>query len=387
MFHTGILSRPNTRLKNSLKQPVIVNTILIEDSDSLDEICNQLSSESLLAIDTEFFRETTYFPHLGLVQIASSDHTICVDPLAFDARQGLARLLLNTSITKIFHACTQDLEVLYQYLGELPSPIIDTQIAAAMLGKDEQIGYAKLVEDQMDVQLEKSQTRTNWLKRPLTNKQIEYAGDDVLYLIPIYNKLITELKNKNRESWLIEDCASLSSDKTRFYPDMKNCWQRIKGIHKLNNSQFCVAHAISLWREQHAIQKDVTRRKVIPDDVVIQIAILHPENIDQLKKTRSISKWLNNEELISLSAAINKSINTPENEWPELNKNRPTPEEKKLLNNIQDILNKKSIELGIAQSILCPRKEAEKLINGDRSGPVLEGWRFDCIGKKLLEQI
>lgn len=360
---------------------------LIENSKSFDKVCDQLCKEPLLAIDTEFFRETTYFPHLGLVQIASPDRIICVDPLAFDARQGLTRILLDNSITKIFHACTQDMEVLYQYLGELPSPIIDTQIAAAMLGQDEQIGYAKLVEQQMGVQLEKSQTRTNWLKRPLTKKQVEYAGDDVLYLIPIYNKLVNELKNKNRESWLVEDCACLCSDKIRFYPDMKNCWQRIKGVYKLNDIQLCIAHAIAGWREQHAIKKDITRRRAIPDDLVIQISISQPNNVDALKKTGSLSRLLNEKELISLETVISKSTNSPENEWPSINRFKPTPEEKKQLNNIQDLLNKKSGELDITQSILCSRKDAEKLIHGDRNIQVLKGWRLDCIGRELLSHI
>ena len=364
-----------------------MNPVLIEDSQSLDEICNQLCKEPILAIDTEFFRETTYFPHLGLVQIASPDCIVCIDPLAFDARQGLARLLLDPAITKIFHSCIQDMEVLYQYLGELPSPVIDTQIAAAMLGQDEQIGYAKLVEEQMDVQLEKSQTRTNWLKRPLTKKQIEYAGDDVLYLIPIYHKLVTELKNKHREAWLIEDSTWVCSDKTRFFPDMKNCWQRIKGIYKLDGIQLCLAQAISQWREQHAIKKDVTRRRAIPDDLVIQIAIAQPGNVDTLKKTGAISRWLDDEDLASLASVINQGLKTPPGEWPSINKQKPTPEEKDRLNNILDLLNKKSGELGIAQSVLCSRKEVEKLINGERDIQVLKGWRLDCIGRELLNHM
>lgn len=172
--------------------------VLIENKEALDVLINALLNEPMIAVDTEFFRETTYFPHLGLVQIAGPDHIACIDPLAFDAREGLAKLLLNPSITKLFHACIQDLEVLYQYLGKMPCPLVDTQIAAAMSGTQDQMGYARLVEEQMGIQLEKSQTRTNWLKRPLTSRQIEYAGDDVLYLLPMYEKLRTDLQQKNR---------------------------------------------------------------------------------------------------------------------------------------------------------------------------------------------
>jgi ribonuclease D len=367
--------------------PQNMNPVLIENSKALDDICDKLCREPILAIDTEFFRETTYFPHLGLIQIASPDCIICIDPLAFDARLGVARLLLNNSITKIFHACSQDMEVLYQYLGELPYPIVDTQVAAAMLGLNEQIGYATLVEELMGVQLEKSQTRTNWLKRPLTKKQIEYAGDDVLYLIPLYSKLISQLKSKNRESWFLEDCARFYSDKTRFHPDMKNCWHRIKGIYKLKDIQLCIAYDVAQWREQHAIKKDVTRKRAIPDDIVIQIAIAQPDSVNALKKTGSIMRWLDTEELNSLATVINTSINKPKKEWPSLNKERPTPEEKTLLRKILDLLDKKSGELGLAQSILCSRKDAEKLIHHNHDIQLLKGWRFDCIGRELLDVI
>lgn len=360
---------------------------LVENSQALDELCDELSAEPLLAIDTEFFRETSYFPHLGLVQIASPNHIVCIDPLAFDARQGLARLLLDTSITKIFHACLQDLEVLYQYLGQLPCPIVDTQIAAAMLGQDEQIGYAKLVEEQMDVQLEKSQTRTNWLRRPLTNKQIEYAGDDVLYLIPLYEKLITGLKSKNRESWLLEDCTNLCNDEARFYPDMNNCWQRVKGVYKLKSTQLSIANVVAQWREQHAMKKDMTRKRVIPDALVIQLAVAQPRNIEALSKTGAISKFLDAEERISLLAVINESLNNSDSSLPEISRYKPTLDERKLLNRALDLLSKKSAELDIAQSILCSRKDAEKLINGDHDIQVLSGWRFDSIGGKLLDLV
>lgn len=361
--------------------------MLIESSDALKELCADFINEPLLAVDTEFFRETTYYPHLGLVQLASPSRVACIDPLAFDAREGLATLLLNPDITKIFHSCIQDLEVMYQYLGKLPEPIVDTQIAAAMLGKQDQIGYAALVEQQMGIQLEKSQTRTNWLKRPLTSQQIEYAGNDVLYLIPMYQKLMTELKHKHRQPWLKEDCDRLSNDENRFFPDMNNCWKRVKGIHKLRGIQLSICYEVAQWREQLAIQKDLTRRKALPDELIIQIATLQPDTSDALKKIPSMKRLLNADELNSLAEAIHKGLGTPEAEWPSAERHKPSADEKALLKRCLGMLQDKTEELGIAQGILCSRKDVEKMIRGDKDIQVLNGWRLDCIGRELLTQI
>jgi ribonuclease D len=361
--------------------------ILIESNTALENLCDELISEPLLGVDTEFFRETTYYPHLGLVQFASPGRIACVDPLAFDAREGIAALLLNPAITKIFHSCIQDLEVLYQYLGKLPQTIVDTQIAAAMLGEYDQIGYANLVEQQMGAQLEKSQTRTNWLKRPLTSRQIEYAADDVLYLIPIYQKLLAELKHKHREHWLNEDCDQLSKNETRFFPDMHNCWRRVKGISKLRGIQLAVAYAVAQWREQLAMQKDLTRRKALPDDLLLQISTLESDNNEELRKISRLNKLFNEDELNSLSEAISKGLNTAEAEWPSIGRYKPSTDEKALLTQCLDLLRDKTEKLGIAQSVLCSRKDVEKIIAGNRDVPVLNGWRLDCIGRELLEQI
>lgn len=363
--------------------------VLIETEDALDALCDELAGEPLLAIDTEFFRETSYFPHLGLVQIASPDRIACVDPLAFDARKGLAKLLLNPDVTKIFHACIQDLEVLYQYLGEFPCPLIDTQVAAAMLGAQDQVGYGKLVEAQMGVQLEKSQTRTNWLKRPLTSRQIEYAGDDVLYLIPMYEKLLAELEQKQRQNWLNEDCSRLCTDIERFYPDMNNCWKRTKGASRLNGIELSVCYSVAQWREQHAMKKDLTRRKMLDDESLLNIAGSQPTTVESLKKIVQSGKTrkLNGDEMESLLAAVLEGINRPKAEWPSQERYIPGNEEKTQVRQMLEYVRKRAEHDGIAQGILCSRKEIEKMVSGKRNGQLLNGWRLDYIGKELLAML
>ena len=360
--------------------------ILIEDNPSLIEFCDKFVNEPLLAVDTEFFRETTYYPHLGLIQIASPDHIICVDPLAFDAREQLRRLFFNPDITKVLHACSQDMEVLFQYFDELPAPIFDTQIAAAMLGHQDQIGYANLVAGQYDVELDKSQTRTNWLKRPLSAKQIEYAGEDVLYLLPLYEKFNQALKDINRDSWLQEDCQQLCGNSQRFQPDLENCWQRVKGYFKLSDMQLAVCRSIAQWREQLAMKKDMTRRRIMSDDLLLKLAATQVD-VSQLSTIDRQIAQFSRDEQEALAEAIKTGLQSPESEWPVINRERPSNEEKALLKHLRALVQNKADALNIHQSVLCSKKELEKLMHGTRQGKLLTGWRFDCIGQQLLTEL
>ena len=362
-----------------------MNPILIEDNQALTQFCDKLIDEPLLAVDTEFFRETTYFPHLGLIQIAGCEDIVCVDPLAFDAREQLRRLFFNPDIIKVLHSCSQDMEVLFQYFGDLPAPIFDTQIAAAMLGFQDQIGYAKLVAQEYEVELDKSQTRTNWLKRPLSAKQIEYAGEDVLYLLPLYEKFSAALKDNERDNWLQEDCEQLCGNSDRFQPDMENCWLRVKGYIQLEGVQLAVCRSIAQWREHLAIEQDLTRRKVMADDLVLKLSAA--TNSTQLIATDKYIARFSAAEQKKLAQAIETGLSMPESEWPWLNRQRPSAEEKSQLKQLQSVVQNRADALNIHQSVLCSKKDLEKLMKGSRQGKLFTGWRLDCIGQQLLAEV
>lgn len=361
-----------------------MNPVLIENQTQFDKHFSTLSSESLLAVDTEFFRETTYFPHLGLIQVANAKIVACIDPLAFDARDSIASLFLNPDITKVFHSCSQDLEVLNLYLGELPYPILDTQIAASLIDETEQIGYAKLVMNELNVSLDKSQTRTNWLNRPLTEKQLEYAADDVYYLFQLIETLSSKLEKLNRKNWFFEDCGMLCSSPQQYEPDTSNCGLRVKGRHKLPGLELAIINSVANWREQLAIEKDKTRRRVIPDSDIVLIATEKPETIEELSQTGQLSRYLNADEIQSLLNLIKKSYRIPKNEWPDNRRNKLDPDEKKRLESLQSSVRKKASELEISSSILCSRKELTSLFSGNRDCRVLTGWRLTIIGSELL---
>ena len=358
---------------------------LIESPAALAALCDELKTQDCIAVDTEFARERTYFPHIGLIQIAGDAQIACIDPLAFDVKPQLSELLFNNSITKVFHACLQDLEVLQLTLGEKPCPLFDTQVATALMHADHQISYAKLVEKELDIQLPKSQTRTDWLKRPLSKAQLEYAADDVRYLLSLYKQQLGELEALKRLQWMREECDRLCSTALNNQNDLSNCWTRVKGKERLRGIELAVLQEVAIWREQQAIAKDRTRRRILPDDHVVQIAVKQPRNISELSRIGHIRKLFDMFELESLSETICSACGKAEAEWPTLKRRQLTQDQSSALSAVLDALAKQASGLGISQGMLCNRKDAEKLVLGKRDLQVLRGWRLDCIGSKLLE--
>ena len=372
---------------------------LIESSSKMLNLLERLNDEKIIAVDTEFFRETTYYPQLALVQIATASIVACIDPLAFDAKPGLKKLLLNDDITKIFHSCSQDLEVLFYYLGKIPHCIYDTQIANALLSEHHQIGYASLVENELGMKLDKSQTRTNWLQRPLTEKQIQYAADDVFYLYQLHSLLDNKLHNACRKTWFDEESSTLLNDENNFLVATDKLWRRVKGATKLNKNKLAIVQSIAVWREHLAQQKDKTRRKILSDDIIIQLAIDPPENTSALNSYIYRNTNFNDKEKQQLFETIQTALVCPENEWPDNRFNVLDNQQKTLLKNLQLCVNSQAEKLGISSAILCSRKELEKLIllykqrdnQQDESLQgklnILQGWRFRCVGQHLIETI
>ncbi len=359
----------------------------IDTPEALGVFCDELKSQPCIAIDTEFARETSYFPHIGLIQIAGDNRIACIDPLAFDTKPLLSRLLYDDSITKVFHACLQDLEVLERVMGKIPCPLFDTQIATALMNEDHQISYARLVESELNIKLPKSETRTNWLKRPLTAAQLEYAADDVRFLLPLYKQQLDELAALHRSAWIREECERLCSININHKNDLEHCWSRVKGKERLRGIELAVLQKAAVWREQQAIARDRTRRRILPDDHIIQIGVRQPKNVSELSRIGRMSQFLKMSGLDSLTEAILMAYQMPESEWPTLKRRQLTQDQSTALTAVLDLLRKKASELGISPGMLCNRKDAEKLVIGERHLPVLSGWRLECIGDELLKKL
>lgn len=361
----------------------------------MDELLLQLSNKTLIAVDTEFFRETTYYPQLALVQIATDSIVACIDPLAFDAKPALKKILLDKNITKIFHSCSQDMEVLFYYLGQAPVTVFDTQIGNALLTENHQISYAALVENELGTLLDKSQTRTNWLQRPLTKKQIQYAGDDVFYLYQLYFKLNEKLQLTDRKTWFEEDNLLFNRSDNNYQVTTDTLWKRVKGTTRLSQDKLAIVQAIAVWREQLAQQKDKTRRKILGDDIIVNLAFNPPQNYSELVPFTSNSRNISDTENQQLFNIIEKALQLPPEKWPDNRFNNLDNQQKLLLKELQQLVLNKAEELNIAAAVLCSRKDLEKLIilyaeQEQAETPALNianGWRFHCIGRQLIDII
>src|SRR4051812_14026581 len=253
---------------------------IVTTSPALDELAAELQTGALIGLDTEFLRERTYRAELCLVQLSSRSDAWCVDPLALSDLSPLAGILTAPAITKVMHASRQDVEVLFPVAG-LARPIFDTQIAAALTGLPAQIGYGELVRRTLGTDLAKSHTRTDWSRRPLSPEQVEYALDDVRYLLPLKASLEEQLDKLNRLPWLAEELASLT-DAQSFTVNPEEAWQRLKGLRGLDPGRTRLTRALAAWRERRAIDRNRPRGWILDDTVLREIVMRVPRTVEQL---------------------------------------------------------------------------------------------------------
>ncbi|MCL4163500.1 UNVERIFIED_CONTAM: hypothetical protein GTU68_040319, partial [Idotea baltica] len=258
---------------------------LIETTEQLETFVNKISNAAWVAIDTEFLREKTYFAKLCLVQVEADGFRACIDPLSIENLSSFSEVLHNPNIVKVLHAAHQDLEILLQLTGKVPAPIFDTQVAASVLGIGDQMGYARLVEDMLGVSLAKTQSRTDWSKRPLKPAQLEYAIDDVRYLAQIYPKMIDELKQQGRLSWLDKD-FSRATDPEVYASNARERWKKIRGNQVLKRPQLAVLRELAAWREDKAEKSDRPRKWIVSDDILLDLSRQQPSNLNEIGDIR-----------------------------------------------------------------------------------------------------
>ena len=240
----------------------------IASQENLEAFVRRAASSSVLAIDTEFLREKTYYANLCLIQLATDAEVAVVDPFAIEDMKVLAPLLTDSSIVKLFHAGGQDLEILYRELGVLPAPLFDTQVAATLLGHTQQIGYGPLVHSLCGVNLKKSDSFTDWSRRPLSTSQLEYAADDVIYLPKMYRIMVEKLEAKGRLHWLDNDFAAMS-DPAHYESDPFERYKRLKRVGQLTRRQLSAAREVACWREVTAQERDMPRKWVLTDEQIV----------------------------------------------------------------------------------------------------------------------
>ncbi|WP_428311705.1 ribonuclease D [Hydrocarboniphaga sp.] len=358
--------------------------MLIDTDAALRSAVDGFADRPWLTVDTEFVREETYWPQLCLIQVGDGRSEVAVDTTRIKDLAPLLDLLQNPATVSVFHAASQDLEIFVRLRGVAPTPVFDTQIAASLLGIGDQLGYAALVEKRLGIVVDKSLSRTNWARRPLTAAELTYAEDDVRHLAVIYPTLREELIARGRLAWLEEDCARLSRPE-RYQPQPDTAWERLKGLARLPAKAQHVAAALAAWRERLAEARDRPRKWILADDALYRIAERQPTDADQLAGLQVLPpKTLERHtaELLRVVAGSRDS-GAPALALDQLPSEAQKARTQKLLARVREI----ALELGIPSSLLAPRADVEAvaLLGAEADVPLLSGWRREVAGEVLLK--
>jgi len=363
---------------------------LITTSEALADLCARLSQADFVCVDTEFMRENTYWPELCLIQIADANEAAAIDPLAKDLDMSplLDLLVDNEDVLKVFHAGGQDVEIVYNLTGKTPHPIFDTQIAMMAVSQSEQIGYSNLVESWLGLTIDKGARFTDWGRRPLTERQIEYAIGDVTHLAKIFPKLLQRLIKTGRGEWLDIEMEKLA-DPANYRNDPDQAWQRIKAPGR-NPAMLGRLKALAHWRELEAQDKNIPRGRIARDETVADIACHPPKTQADLAKVRGLSPaWKDNEIGKRLMAAIESAKPLSDAELPPRTpRGAPLGKEGALVADLLKLLLKiRSREIDVASRLLARSEDLELLAAGIRELPLLKGWRFEVFGKDALDLV
>jgi ribonuclease D len=355
----------------------------IDTTEALAAFCEKLAGAPWLALDTEFLREKTYYPKFCLLQIAAGEQVACIDPLALPSLEPLASLLYDENIVKVLHSGRQDLEIFHLLYGRPPAPLFDTQLAAPLLGMNEQIGYAALVQEVLGVHLGKTHSRTDWSRRPLSAEQLTYAADDAIYLGQVYEKIRPQLESMGRLAWLAQDFAELANPETyRNPPEL--AWRRIGGVQQLKSKPLSVLQALAAWREDAAREMDLPRGWIVKDEALLDIARRLPKSVEDIKDIRGLPERMlqkHGAHICKLAqAALQKPPQTLE---MKRSSGIKSADREALLDLLQAVVRLRAAENALNPSILAGRKDLEQLLDGEGQARMLSGWRKSMAGDEL----
>lgn len=361
---------------------------LITDSKTLAELCARLARSPFVAIDTEFMRENSYWPDLCLIQIADSNEAAAIDPKAegLDMQPLLDLMVDNEDVLKVFHAGGQDIEIVHNLTGKTPHPLFDTQIAAMAIGQGDQIGYSSLVDSWLGITLDKGARFTDWSRRPLDKRQIDYAIGDVTHLVKIFPMILDKLRKLNRGQWLDQEMERLA-DPTNYVNEPEEAWQRLR-VPSRKPDLLGRLKALAAWREREAQGKDLPRGRIVKDETLADIASHPPRIQTDLAKVRGLSaSWAGNDIGGRMMKALAEAKPMLSDEIPGREDRKPgLGKEGVLVADLLKLLLKiRSKEINVAPRLLARTDDLEQLAAGNREGlSILEGWRFDQFGRDAL---
>lgn len=364
---------------------------LITDSASLANLCTRLAQADFVTVDTEFMRESTYYPELCLIQIADVNEAAAIDPMApgIDLAPLLDLLTDNDDVLKVVHAGGQDIEIIYNLTGKTPHPLFDTQVAAMALGQGEQIGYSNLVDSWLGISIDKGARFTDWARRPLDARQIEYAIGDVTHLAKIFPKMLERLRKTGRGVWLDQEMERLA-DPANYANDPDQAWKRVR-VSGRKPDVLGRLKALARWRELEAQGKDLPRGRIVKDETLGDLAGHPPRRQADLVKVRGLSAtWASNDIGGRLMAALESATPLSAEELPPRDDRKPgLGKDGALVADLLKLLLKiRARDIDVASRLLARSDELEMLAAGVRSGlPMLEGWRYDQFGRDALDLV
>lgn len=357
---------------------------LIEKTADLEEFCSHLADLDFITIDLEFIREKTYYAQLALIQVGSTAECAIIDPLAPDLdMQSFFALLNNPKIVKVFHAGHQDIEILFKLTGKIPYPVFDTQIVAQVCGFGENVSYENLVKEIKNIELDKSCRVSNWLQRPLTEKQLRYALADVTHLVDIYQHLSAELAENGRESWLKEEMETVYKPDT-YIIKPEEAWLRIKS-RSHHPFYLTVLRELCAWREKRAQACDITRQIIIKDDCLINIASLCPQTPEELLQIRNMRKDIASGKLgPELLEIVHHCRELPPEEYVVPVKEKKVSSYSTSLYELLKLLLKLQCqEHQVVAKLIAHDDDIKQFASfrNDKHNPILKGWRYEIFGK------
>lgn len=373
-------------------QPTSYITTLTE----LEALCRRLSDSARIALDTEFMGEERFVPQLEVIQVATDREAAVIDFQALQAAGPLDCLweaITRPGVEKVLHAGRQDLELFSTYIGQIPTPFFDTQIAAAMVGYGTQIAYANLVQRVSGARLEKAHTFTNWSQRPLSDAQLTYAIEDVTYLLPAHEHLYERLTRLDRLGWVREEFERLAASLGNGTREPRERFQRIRGWDTLKPRAAAILRELVAWREGEARRRNLPRGRVIRDEVLVQMARHPPKTLDDLRGVRGLHSAEVTRHGSGLLELIQRAMALPSSEWPTIpSERRLEPESAGVIELLQAVVKARAAEEHIAPTLVATAADLQALIqpgvDGDQSEiPVLRGWRRKLVGDTLLELV
>ena len=357
----------------------------------LKQHCEHWNTLAFIALDTEFIRVDTFYPIAGLLQVSDGESTYLIDPLLISDWQPLATVFSNPQVVKVLHACSEDLEVFSLLTGALPVPLFDTQVAAGYLNLGFSMGYSRLVQQLLDIELPKGETRSDWLQRPLSEMQVLYAAQDTAYLVDVYQALVGQLSEK-KLAWVLEDGAFLVASYLQT-PDPYELWRSVKLAWKLSPKQLAVLRELSAWRELQARERDVPRNRIIRESTLWALASELPSDMAQLAPLEDMHPRIMRQEGATLLKIVKQARNLPEADWPAALPEPLPIEASKVLKRLRKIGLALGLELDIAPELMLRKKILEELLrSGYPNGPYqlpasLQGWRRELMGDALLQSL